>query len=95
MTANSTPEKDEQVVIDHFNNILEEPEKRFMKNKQHLALVTQRTSDYQLSLMPKRIMSAKRQPSVKKEPVKKPRKDRSALVGVKRTRKSRDQICEL
>jgi hypothetical protein len=32
-TANSTPEKDEQIVIDHFNNILEEPEKRFIKSK--------------------------------------------------------------
>lgn len=48
-----------------------------------------------MQLMPKRIMSAKRQPSAKKEPVKKPKKDRSALVGVKRTRKSRDQIYEL
>lgn len=44
-------------------------------------------------------MSAKKKPSVeaKKEVVPKPKvpKDRSALIGVKRTRKSRDQICEL
>jgi hypothetical protein len=49
-------------------------------------------------LMPKRIMSAKKMLSVeKKEIVIKPKipKDRSALIGVKRTRKSRDQICEL
>lgn len=94
MTANSTPAKEEPIVIDHFNNILEQPEKRFMKKNQ-LALVQQRTSEHQRSLMPKRIMSVKREPSVKKESVKKPKKDRSALVGVKRTRKSRDQICEL
>jgi hypothetical protein len=41
--------------------------------------------------MPKRIMSAKRKPSEKKEiMVKRVPKDRSALIGVKRTRKSRD-----
>ena len=32
-TANSTPEKDDKNVIDHFSNILEQPEKRFMKNR--------------------------------------------------------------
>lgn len=71
-----------------------------MNNKQ-LALEIQKSSDMrmvaqsQATLMPKRIMSAKRQPSVKKEVVKRVPKDRSALIGVKRTRKSRDQICEL
>ena len=45
--------------------------------------------------MPKRIMSGKN--SIEKKPVlvKRVPKDRSALIGVKRTRKSRDQICEL
>ena len=43
-------------------------------------------------------MSVKKKHSVeKKEVFVKPKvpKDRSALIGVKRTRKSRDQICEL
>jgi hypothetical protein len=41
--------------------------------------------------MPKRIMSAKKKTSEKKqEVVKRVPKDRSALIGVKRTRKSRD-----
>ena len=41
-------------------------------------------------------MSAKKKSSEKKAvAVKRVPKDRSALIGVKRTRKSRDQICEL
>ena len=50
--------------------------------------------------MPKRIMSSKTKCIKKveepiKEPVKKIPKDRSALIGLKRTRKSRDQIYQL
>lgn len=51
--------------------------------------------------MPKRIMSSKKirsiskKDQVKEEPVKKIPKDRSALIGLKRTRKSRDQIYQL
>ena len=51
--------------------------------------------------MPKRIMSSKKirsvskKEQVKEEPVKKIPKDRSALIGLKRTRKSRDQIYQL
>ena len=50
--------------------------------------------------MPKRIMSSKTKAIKKveeppKEPVKKVPKDRSALIGLKRTRKSRDQIYQL
>jgi len=44
-------------------------------------------------LLPKRLSSATRP---KKEPeVKKVKKDRSSVIGLKRTRKSRDQICAL
>lgn len=90
-----------------------------MKNKE-LALTMQKSSAsragssifMQNSLMPKRIMSAKKSHSkmsssqkaaidilIKEEEVpksnKKEPKDRSALVGLKRTRKSRDQIYKL
>ena len=77
-----------------------------MKSKQ-LALQEQRSSSakktsivLQNSLMPKRIMSSKMKSSAKKDsqpksPVKKVPKDRSALIGLKRTRKSRDQIYQL
>lgn len=58
---------------------------------------------YVKGLMPKRIMSANRKNSkqtvkkvvVEKEEPKKCPKDRSALVGLKRNRKSRDQIQQL
>jgi len=40
--------------------------------------------------MPKRLTSAR-----KSEPKKKIPKDRSSVIGLKRTRKSRDQICML
>lgn len=43
----------------------------------------------------KKIRSATKKEQVKEEPVKKIPKDRSALIGLKRTRKSRDQIYQL
>lgn len=51
---------------------------------------------HQQTLMPKRIQSALRTNKKEELPVKKKeKKDRSALIGLKRTRKSRDQICKL
>jgi len=98
-TANSTPEKPEQgpqikdaLEIEDLDNILEDD--RYMK-KNSLQVEGQRSN-----LMPKRIMSSKTK-SIKKveeapkAPVKKAPKDRSALIGLKRTRKSRDQIYQL
>ena len=99
VTANSTPEKNE---VDDFTQILDPLDRRVLKS-QPLTLEIRRSSDAargvtpsQASLMPKRIMSAKKKSSEKKAvAVKRVPKDRSALIGVKRTRKSRDQICEL
>lgn len=97
-TANSTPEKNE---VDDFTKILEPLDRRVLKS-QPLTLEIRRSSEAgrvtasQASLMPKRIMSAKKKSSEKKSAtIKRVPKDRSALIGVKRTRKSRDQICEL
>lgn len=45
--------------------------------------------------MPKRIQSAVRSNKKEETQKKKAPKDRSALIGLKRTRKSRDQICRL
>lgn len=78
-TVNSTPEK---------------PEQDLTLKGDTLEIADLKIEGQKSNLMPKRIMSSKAKKAEEpvKIPVKKVPKDRSALVGMKRTRKSRDQI---
>lgn len=107
-TSNSTPDKADAKKQQPANSSSEQvnaPKTKFVKSSwQNLEMQKQSSSTTKtaLVLMPKRIMSSKKERAAKKEaekkpveaPIKKP-KDRSNLVGLKRTRKSRDQICKL
>jgi len=108
---NSTPDRNISTKLDeleHQNNrfmknkqLAIEMQRSSQVRDATLKIIRQQTSQTAAMLMPKRIMSSagkknsKKEKKIEDKAVVKVPKDRSALIGVKRTRKSRDQIYQL